>query len=174
MKTTIKSGKLNRVLMAIAFLFVSLGSSAQNPWSWSDCVDWFRNYGGDKLAVYARPMYAAKGYEYKVVQSSPDIVVEITYEPLTFLGSRTLCRYKIIRNTYNRAPYFYDVEVLRDPLLGGTFNSWNAVQTYGVAYNNMDIMFDLFDGQRSFSNLPLSKKAAAALTMEFLNYMSSR
>lgn len=173
MKATIKSGKLNRVLMAIAFLFVSLGSSAQE-FSWNECVDWLRNYGVDKLAAYARPMYAAKGYDYKVIKNSNDAVVQITYEPLTFLGSRTLCIYKVIRGSYNGRSYFYDVEVERDPLLGETFNTWNAIQQYGALYENFDLMFDIFDGVRSFSNLPLPKKAAAALTMEFFSYVADR
>lgn len=174
MNTTVKTGKLNRVLMTIAFLFVSLCSSAQGSWSWSDCVDWLRNYGVDYLAGYARPMYAAKGYDYKVIQNSNDAVVEITYEPLTFLGSRTLCRYKVIRGSYNGRSYFYNVEVMRDPLLGEPFNSWNAVQQYDYAYENLDFVYNLFDGEMSFSNLPLRKKAAAALSLEFFSYLANK
>lgn len=161
-----------RVFMVLAFIFTSFTANAQGSWDWDDCVEWFKYEGGDLLATYARPMYAAKGYDFRVTQSSPDIIVEITYQPLTVFGSVTLCRYKVVKRTYHGLPYFYNVEVLRDPLLNDTFSTWNAIQTYGLAFNNLGFMQDLFDGVESFSDLPQRKKAAAALTMEFFNYMS--
>ncbi|MBO7553479.1 MAG: hypothetical protein J6T82_05540 [Bacteroidaceae bacterium] len=169
MKTKFQNQKFIRVLMIFTFLVGSFGANAQALWDWDDCVDWVKyEGGGDYLAHFARLLYAEEGFEFRVTQTSPDIVVAITYQPITMFGSPTTCRYKIVRGNYRGAPYFKDVEVLYDPLFNGPFNSWNSIQQYSVPYKMGD--FDMFYGVNDLDDLPVHKKAAAALMIEFVDY----
>lgn len=169
MKTKFQNQKFIRVLMIFTFLVGSFGANAQALWDWDDCVDWVKYEGGDYLAHYARPLYAEEaGYEFRVTQTSPDIIVAITYQPITPFGSPTTCRYKILRGFYRGAPYFKNIEVLYDPLLNRPFRTWNTIQVYGVSYRAGD--FEMFYGESDFEYLADPTKAAAALMMEFVDY----
>jgi hypothetical protein len=162
MKKNCKKFDLNRMLAIFTFMFGSLVANAQS-WNWSDCVDWLRYEGFETLATLAHPTNDMKSYS--IDQTSPDVIVKINFEG-TFVDFSVT--YKIVRGDVNGKPYFKDVKVLSERTLIKSFIAWNEAPKFHPQIYRDNQFWYFYDGVRNFEDLPLGKKAAAALTMEFV------
>lgn len=163
MKTKKNVFRLNRMLMAIAFILSSMTVNAQYSWDWGDCLDWLRYEGFETLATYAHPTNDLKNYY--IEESSPDVIVRFDFDGTFVDFSAT---YKIVRAFYNGKPYFKDVKVLREHSLIRPFTAWSSYPRLHPQIYKDNNFYVFYDGVTSFEELPLGKQAAAALTMEFV------
>lgn len=165
MKTKRMNQMWNRVCLVSAFLLSGLVANAQS-WDWSDCVEWFQHSGAEYLSVYAHPTCDLNGY--KIIQTSPDIIVEIDAEGIL---TNYIARYKIVHgyNSTYGMHYFKDVIVLKDECpFPAAFSAWDEVPKFHPTIYREAELWHLY-GTSEFNNIsPKRTKAAVALMIEFL------
>lgn len=152
-----------RVLLLLTFMWVS--SVSAFAWSWDDCVSWFRVSGKSYLAGYAHPTYDIDDCVFTISETTPDIVVLVRYVGHVADFS---CRYRVVRGYRDGIYYFKNIEVIREGnFWANSFSLWSdSPGLYGSFYDRFRFKY-LYD-QSNFSNLSRSRKAAAALMMEFI------
>lgn len=159
--STLKRNGLKVVLLTMVFLFVGLNCKAQ--YSKSDMTRWFKNRGVEYLARYAHPNPSNNYLSYNLVsESSSCITVEIFYRGIVAGYS---CRYDVYFSSAQGIPYFSNVVCTKEGCMwADCFQNWEY-GNYSRYYTNYSSLY----GPSSFYDLSSGKKAAFALTYEFLN-----
>ena len=160
---TFNRNGLKAIVVTLAFLFVGLNGQAQN--SKSDIKEWFKSKGVEYLARFAHPNPSNSYVSHNIIlESDSNITVEIIYNGIF---NEYSCWYDIsISTSKDNTPYFSNVVSTKEGCMwANCFQNWEP-DDYPLNYNNNYV--SLY-GETSFYDLTNSKKAAFALTYEFLN-----
>lgn len=158
---TSKRNGLKVVVMTLAFFFVGLNCQAQN--TTNEMIEWFKNKGVELLADFAHPNPTNNYLRHNIIsESSSCIAVEIIYNGIFTEYS---CWYNVYINTSeDNTPYFSSVVCTKEGcMFAYCFQNWEY-EDYPLHYFDYTSLY----GESSFYDLSTEKKAAFALTYEFL------